>query len=693
MESMHDIFLSYNREDQAKARLFAEGFERAGFTVWWDVTLRSGQTYDQVTEDALRAAKAVVVLWSTKSVKSEWVRSEASIALRNKTLMPAMIELCERPVMFELKQTADLCHWQGEDSDSIWQGFVGDVRKMVSPELMPLNTSAKQMPAPSLALQPASAKPTATALPPTTLAPQRPAPFKFLLSLAALLIVGVASWALLRDADTTTALPAPSTVASNASTTNSAPTTNAPNAADVPLANAIAVLPFTNISPNAEDAYFATGLHEEILNQLAKVSKLKVISRQSVLRYSGSTLSMPAIANELRVGFIMEGSVRYAGNRIRITTQLIEAATDAQVWSETFDEDFADVFAIESQVAMAVANAMKVSFSADEAAQIASIPTTSPEAYALYLQTSRDFSFANQATLDDVLVQMDRALVLDPNFADAYARKAQIFENLGDATQATINRRRAAELAPTRFSPDYARIRDLMSENQREAAVILAEALLARQSDDLSTLALGREVQMWLGNNEAALNYSLRMRELSPAITGYAFYGRLGTLYSRLGRYEEALQAFERNGELSPQGATGQVEMSNVLSALGRQPEAMLWLKSAEMLTLGESGSGGNPLGYSALIFGYSLAGSAADAERLFARFKTMEAQADLPTRARAYLGVGDYDTALALLQELASGTTVVSPPSFLALQQLRDNPYQVEALNRPEFVEARSKL
>ena len=128
---MSQIFLSYNREDQAVAKFFAEGFTRAGMSVWWDTALRSGEAYDEVTEAALRGAKAVVVLWSPRSVVSRWVRAEATLADRSKTLVPAMIEACERPIMFELTQTAELSHWRGDDTDRAWQAFVGDVRQFV----------------------------------------------------------------------------------------------------------------------------------------------------------------------------------------------------------------------------------------------------------------------------------------------------------------------------------------------------------------------------------------------------------------------------------------------------------------------------------------------------------------------------------------------------------------------------------
>jgi TolB-like protein len=154
-----DIFLSYTREDQASAQRFAEAFEAQGWSVWWDVTLRSGEAYDQVTEEALSTAKAVVVLWSLKSVVSRWVRAEATLADRNRTLVPAMIEPCQRPIMFELTQTADLSHWAGEADDSSWRAFLADVRRFVETEAAP------QTPAPRPSAQGASAPPSRTARP------------------------------------------------------------------------------------------------------------------------------------------------------------------------------------------------------------------------------------------------------------------------------------------------------------------------------------------------------------------------------------------------------------------------------------------------------------------------------------------------------------------------------------------------
>ena len=126
-----DIFLSYSREDRAAVRHIAESFEAEGFAVWWDAALQSGQTFDEVIEQRLKEAKAVVVLWSPRSVTSRWVRAEATLADRKNKLVPAIIEPCDRPIAFELTHTADLSEWTGDTRDPGWRAFVKDVRALV----------------------------------------------------------------------------------------------------------------------------------------------------------------------------------------------------------------------------------------------------------------------------------------------------------------------------------------------------------------------------------------------------------------------------------------------------------------------------------------------------------------------------------------------------------------------------------
>lgn len=129
---MPDIFISYNREDRETARLVANALEAEGLSVWWDAALRAGETYDEVTEQNLRQAGAVVVLWSKRSSSSKWVRAEATVGERSSTLVPALIEDCERPIRFELVQTADLRHWRGDRNDPHWRAFMQDVRTAIS---------------------------------------------------------------------------------------------------------------------------------------------------------------------------------------------------------------------------------------------------------------------------------------------------------------------------------------------------------------------------------------------------------------------------------------------------------------------------------------------------------------------------------------------------------------------------------
>lgn len=129
--SGRDIFISYSREERPAARHFAESFAKEGFSVWWDAVLRSGETFDEVIEKELRAAKAVVVLWSKRSVASRWVRAEATLADRANKLVPVIIEACDRPIIFELTHAAELADWTGDTADSRWQVLVSDLRRLV----------------------------------------------------------------------------------------------------------------------------------------------------------------------------------------------------------------------------------------------------------------------------------------------------------------------------------------------------------------------------------------------------------------------------------------------------------------------------------------------------------------------------------------------------------------------------------
>ena len=147
-----DIFISYSREERPAARHFAESFGREGFAVWWDAALRSGETFDEVIERELRAARAVVVLWSPRSVASRWVRAEATLADRANKLVPVIIDSCSLPIIFELTQAADMANWTGDTSDPRWEMLVDDLRRLIEPKKEALAQSAapEAKPAPAV---------------------------------------------------------------------------------------------------------------------------------------------------------------------------------------------------------------------------------------------------------------------------------------------------------------------------------------------------------------------------------------------------------------------------------------------------------------------------------------------------------------------------------------------------------------
>lgn len=339
-----DIFLSYNREDQIIALRFADAFAAQGFKVWWDGTLRSGEAYDEVTENALRTAKAVVVLWSRKSVVSRWVRAEATLADRNKTFVPCMIEPCDRPVMFELTQTADLCHWQGDRADGTWLAFIADINRLVQ-------RASDKAESPTTAVTPIA-----------------------------------------RASQASEATPS------------------------------IAVLPFHNLSDDKEQEYFSEGLAEEIISALAKLPQLKVIARTSAFAFKGKNLDVRAIAETLGVNHVLEGSVRRSGNRIRVTAQLITARDGTQLWSERFDREMADVFAVQDEIASAIASALKVKLSgAGESG-----PRYKPklEAWEALLKARHLHWKVTAESMEQAREFYELAIALDSSFALAYSEYA-----------------------------------------------------------------------------------------------------------------------------------------------------------------------------------------------------------------------------------------------------------------------------
>jgi TolB-like protein len=206
--------------------------------------------------------------------------------------------------------------------------------------------------------------------------------------------------------------------------------TEGPSSADASavLPNSIAVLPFANLSSDPADEYFALGLHEELLNQLVKLSELTVISRTTMMQYADGTKTPQQVAQERNVQSVMEGSVRRAGDNLRVTVQLIDPATDTHLWSETYDgvADVANIFAIQGNIATNVASALKARLSVKEQSRLALVPTASNEAYGHYLAgIAADQSGTPEASAQSI-AELRRAVEIDPSFALAWAQLGYI---------------------------------------------------------------------------------------------------------------------------------------------------------------------------------------------------------------------------------------------------------------------------
>lgn len=365
-----DIFLSYNREDSAKAKLFAEALAAEGFSVWWDATLKSGENYDEVTEQALLDSKAVVVLWSEKSAVSRWVRAEATEAERAGKLVPAMIEPCKRPIMFELKQTAELSHWKGNRKDPAWLAFVADLRGHVGrPE------AASDAPAPVAA--------------PITDRHQWLRRWPWAALLAVILVGAAFAWMHVGDG--------------KASQSGS----------HVPVLVRAFVASGTG---DSTEAAMASGITDELIVRLRRIPEFQVAT------------ALPdgtAPSDAFDKAYVVDGNIRSSGEQLKVTVRLSD--DDGQVlWSETFDRRLVDLFDVQQEIAAAIANTLSVSF--DVGAKSTQFGgTDNPEAYAAYMQY-----VAHQLDLDQSvpLGYLEQAVALDPDFVMALSGLAYTYSNL-----------------------------------------------------------------------------------------------------------------------------------------------------------------------------------------------------------------------------------------------------------------------
>jgi TolB-like protein/Tfp pilus assembly protein PilF len=301
---------------------------------------------------------------------------------------------------------------------------------------------------------------------------------------------------------------------------------HAPSIATLP---SVAVLPFLNLSADPENEFFADGITEDVIAQLSKIRSLKVISRTSVMPFRQREQSLREIGAKLQVASLLEGSVRRAGDRVRIVAQLIDAATDQHLWAETYDRRLTDIFAIQTDVALHIAAALRAELSHVERTRIRREPTTDLHAYQLYLQGRHCYGRYTEESVRRGLEYFEQAIVEDPAYAMAHVGVALAYAEL------------AAGEGGGPLKPDVA-------YQRAKQAVTKALALDSGLGEAHSVSALLKLVHDfdWIGAEE---EFKLAL-ELSPGAAD--IYDHYGWLCSALGRYDEAIALVQRAQELDP---------------------------------------------------------------------------------------------------------------------------------------------
>jgi TolB-like protein/Tfp pilus assembly protein PilF len=487
------VFVCYAHEDSEAVFREIAWLNDYGVNVWYDEGISPGHEWSDELARAIQGCSKVFYFVTPNSVASEHCRRELNFAQEEgREVVAIHLEATEVPAGLRL--------------------VLNNRQAIIKHELTEEEFHKRLMRAAQGVSSPATAS--------TSAAVQKAARFPAGVALAALALVAVAvgtGWFFTRELGSEDMKPASVAEAEPATTTEV-------------LHNSIAVLPFDNLSPDPNNAYFAAGIHEETLNQLAKIKDLSVIARTTMLQYTGRDKSVPEIGAELNVGAVMEGSVRYAGERVRITAQLIDVETGAHLWSEAYDRDLKDIFAIQSDIALKITSAMKAEFKLEEQRAIAAMPTNDLDAYGEYVR-ALGLIAENPPRMLDAINALQHAIDLDPEFADALAVKAYIHATVISLTS-------GPQLTPE--SEAY---------NISTGKQLAARAVAADPNNSLAHLAqsyIARAEWRW----DDAFSEAQTAYEMNPNISHilYAY----GLALQSKGRVEEAIAQFDRAIALDP---------------------------------------------------------------------------------------------------------------------------------------------
>jgi adenylate cyclase len=351
----------------------------------------------------------------------------------------------------------------------------------------------------------------------------------------------------------------------------------------------IAVLPFANLSGDPEQEYFSDGITEDIITDLSKVSALFVIARNSVFTYKGRAVKVPEVCRELGVGHVLEGSVRKAGNRVRVTAQLIDGKSGGHLWGERYDRELSDVFAVQDELTRQIVDALRVRLTPDESARVGQSETESVEAYDLVLRAAEQHYRVTRDANEDAQRLLERALALSPNYARAHALIA--INHLQVASNGwAANPRPKLDLAYAAACEAVALDDRLALAHHAKGNVALwlrrfdeanaeMDLALRLEPNDAASHSIRASILAWSGDPEEAVAAAETAIRHDPRRSLGLF--NAGLAYFEAGRYADALAMLQRGAVRRPDFAPMFGYLAGTLARLGRHDEAKAALGKA----------------------------------------------------------------------------------------------------------------
>jgi adenylate cyclase len=532
---MADVFVSYARPDEPQAKRVADALRDHGFSVWRDDELPAHRAYADVIQERLNTSKAVVVLWSSDAVKSQWVRAEADAARQAGILVQATLNGTIPPLPFNQIQCGDLTDWHGEDTSG-WRKLIASVQELAGASASPRK-----------AVQPH------------------------------------------------------------------------------PRKCSVCVLPFVNMSGDVEQEYFSDGISEDITTDLSKVSALDVTARNTAFTFKGRSVDVAEIARSLCVSHLLEGSVRKAGSRVRISAQLIDGKSGSQIWAERYDRELTDIFAIQDEISKAIVEALKLKLLPAEKKAIEQRGTSNAEAYNFYLmarkywvsgnygdikreqrvvrlcqraveldpdyaqawalmalaQVSLRFFFGREG--EHAEVSADRAIAVDPTIPEAFAVKARIAAEIADFEEANLLIAKALQLGPESWEVHREAARAAMLQRHIDDAAGHYEKAVKLIESDFHSWAMLVMCYQAQGNREGVLRGAQMMHSQAEKVlaedpSNGAALGICAGGHAILGNRELAMETIERALLIDPDNDNMRYNFACILAVYLTEFDAALEL-------------------------------------------------------------------------------------------------------------------